>query len=164
MNHKRLHKATHKAKNSPNPLLFWGGGILAVILIAGILFTQVANSKSDFTPLVTDAPSVEILQGTVDHGDVPVNKPVRSEFKIRNVGDQPLILRDNPVVEVVEGCCPPKAVLSDTRLEPGEIATVKMEYSMHVGMAGQHELRVHVITNDRENPEIFLTAFSNWIE
>jgi hypothetical protein len=33
---------------------------------------------------------------------------------------------------------------------------------MHPGMEGQHEFRVHVLTNDVAEPERLLTVLSNW--
>jgi hypothetical protein len=37
-----------------------------------------------------------------------------------------------------------------------------MEYTMHPGMGGPHEFRVHVRTNDPVEPEKLLVAKSNW--
>ena len=34
---------------------------------------------------------------------------------------------------------------------------------MHEGMGGQHEFRVHLRTNDPEEPEKVLIARSNWV-
>ncbi len=33
---------------------------------------------------------------------------------------------------------------------------------MHEGMDGPHEFRVHVLTNDPQQPEKLLTVLSNW--
>jgi len=35
---------------------------------------------------------------------------------------------------------------------------------MHGSMGGQHEFRVHLLTNDPEEPEKLLTIRSNWVE
>jgi hypothetical protein len=37
-----------------------------------------------------------------------------------------------------------------------------MEFMMHAGMDGQHEFRVHVLTNDPQGPEKLLTVLSYW--
>jgi hypothetical protein len=37
-----------------------------------------------------------------------------------------------------------------------------MEFMMHAGMEGQHEFRVHVLTNDPAEPEKLLTVLSDW--
>ncbi|MCA9910441.1 MAG: hypothetical protein KC519_17410 [Anaerolineae bacterium] len=45
---------------------------------------------------------------------------------------------------------------------PGDEATITLRFTMHEGMDGQHEFRVHVLTNDPTQPEIPLTVFSLW--
>ncbi len=37
-----------------------------------------------------------------------------------------------------------------------------MEFMMHEGMDGPHEFRVHVQTNDPNQPEKLLTVLSDW--
>jgi len=49
-----------------------------------------------------------------------------------------------------------------TTLQPGDEATVTLRFTMHEGMGGQHEFRVHVLTNDPTQPEILLTVRSTW--
>jgi hypothetical protein len=39
-----------------------------------------------------------------------------------------------------------------------------MEFMMHGDMGGRHNFRVHVLTNDPNDPERFLTVVSNWVE
>jgi len=34
---------------------------------------------------------------------------------------------------------------------------------MHEGMEGQHDFRVHVLTNDLQKPEQEVTIRSNWV-
>jgi hypothetical protein len=38
-----------------------------------------------------------------------------------------------------------------------------MSFTMHEGMGGQHEFRVHLQTNDPVEPVKYLTVLSNWI-
>jgi hypothetical protein len=40
----------------------------------------------------------------VDEGYVRFNVPVRTTFRLSNVGDQPLQILGQPQVELVEGC------------------------------------------------------------
>jgi len=49
-----------------------------------------------------------------------------------------------------------------TTIQPGEEATVSVQFTMHEGMGGQHEFRIHVETNDPTQPEIVLTVLSFW--
>jgi len=51
-----------------------------------------------------------------------------------------------------------------TTIAPGEETTVTLRFTMHEGMGGQHEFRVHVMTNDPTQPEILLTSLSMWGE
>jgi len=77
---------------------------------------------------------------------------------------QQLFIVGEPQVEAVRGCCPPKTILSQKFLNPGEEATVSMNFSMHPGMDGQHEFRVHVRTTDPDNPDQEVVVLSNWVQ
>jgi hypothetical protein len=46
---------------------------------------------------------------------------------------------------------------------PGEEAIVTVRFTMHPGMEGQHEFRVHLRTNDPAQPDKQLTILSNWV-
>jgi hypothetical protein len=46
---------------------------------------------------------------------------------------------------------------------PGDEATITVRFTMHDGMEGQHEFRVHLRTNDPAQPDKQLTIRSNWI-
>lgn len=139
------------------------GSVLAFVLIAGIVIYEVAV-KEDFVPQVTGAPSIQVADAVIDHGDVEINSFIESKYEIRNVGDKELRIVNQPFVEVIEGCCPPDVEISDRFLSPGETATISMNYMMHDGMGGPHELQIRLVTNDPQNQEVILTAFSNWIE
>ncbi len=168
---KKTHNHHHSPKSKISPYVLFGVVGAVVVLVLGIvIFTRGGDDNDsveidpNFTPQVSGAPRVEVVKGEVDHGDVKYNRPVRSEFVIRNVGDSPLMVTDpNIIVEVVEGCCPPKASISSDVLEPGQTAVVSMEYSMHEGMGGQHEFHVHLTTNDPASPKTTFVARSNWI-
>ncbi len=49
-------------------------------------------------------PVVEVDQDVFDYGDVKVNTPIETLFRVRNAGDQPLKIAGDPEVELVEGC------------------------------------------------------------
>lgn len=167
---------THKLKSAPKVrhlqhvkqasgntkfLAIIGAGLL-IFLLANILWGQ-STVPANFVPQVKGAPSIAVISDPViDHGDLIVNRTVTSSFEIQNVGDKTLVVL-SPWVVVHEGCCPPQANISNQKLHPGEIATVSMQYMMHPGMDGPHDLRIHLRSNDPENPEIQLTALSNWV-
>jgi hypothetical protein len=137
--------------------------VFVVLLIAQNSSDTALSMPSDFKVEVNGAPRVAVKFDTIDHGDQHYNIPVESVFSIGNIGDQPLEIIGQPRVEVLEGCCPPRAVVSSEFIRPGEQALLKMTYSMHAGMDGKHHFLVHVRTNDPVEPEKLLHAYSNWI-
>jgi hypothetical protein len=149
-------------RKSGTPFIIIGATTIAVFLLSLFFWTR-STVPADFVPQVEGAPSVAIVsEPVIEHGDLAVNRFITSTFEIQNVGDETLVLL-SPWVEVHEGCCPPQAEISKQQLRPGETATVSMRYTMHPGMDGQHDLRIHLRSNDPNNPEIQLTALSNWV-
>lgn len=141
------------------------GVIVALVLIVGgVILAVTANQSSSYTPEVVGAPSAVVDEPVVDHGTVKMEETVESSYRIRNVGDQALLILGEPRVELVTGCCPPRALVSSSTVRPGQEATITLRYTMHDMMGGPHEFRVHVLTNDPDQPEILLTALSNWVE
>ena len=49
-------------------------------------------------------------------------------------------------------------------LQPGEKTTVSMSFMMHGDMGGAHDFRVHLQTNDPQQPDKTLQVLSNWVE
>ncbi len=144
--------------------LIVGALVVVAALVAAAVVLGNRPPETPYTPEVTGKPSAVVAQAVVDHGDVQMEETVRSAFVIRNVGDQPLVIFGEPRVELVQGCCPPRAVVSAMTVQPGQESEVSLTYTMHEMMGGPHEFRVHVLTNDPAQSEIVLTALSNWIE
>ena len=48
-------------------------------------------------------------------------------------------------------------------LKPGESTTLSMQLTMHEGMDGMHDFRVHLKSNDPQQPDRTLTVLSNWV-
>lgn len=160
---KTVPPANHKRSGWVIPAIIGAVVIVAAVVVA-VLALGNRPPETPYTPEVTGRPSAVIAQAVVDHGDVQMEQTVESAFLIRNVGDQPLVIFGEPRVELVQGCCPPRAIVSAMTIPPGQEAEVSMSYTMHDMMGGPHEFRVHVLTTDPDNTEIVLTAFSNWIE
>ena len=102
----RAKKAENAAPRLSRPLLLLIG-IAAVALVAIILLMTRPQEVDlgDYTPEVTGGPHLVVVsQETQDFGDVAVNTPVQSVFRIRNVGDQVLRILNEPEVELVRGC------------------------------------------------------------
>jgi hypothetical protein len=155
----------HKTPAAPRPKWLFPAALVGVgVVVAGIVFALIQFSQREpYIPEVTGRPSAAIDQTVFDYGDVVNNSWVETTFHVKNVGDQSLIILGEPLVEVVEGCCPPRTSLSQRILAPGEEATVSMRFSMHAGMDGPHEFRVRVVTTDPENPEQQVVVRSNWL-
>jgi len=142
------------------PAIMVGVGVVLV----GVVFALIQSSRKEpYIPEVTGRPSAAIDQMLFDYGDVVNNSSVETTFHVLNVGDEDLVMLGAPLVEVVEGCCPPQTTLSQKVLAPGEDVTVNMRFSMHEGMDGPHEFRVHVLTTDPDKPEQQVVVRSNWI-
>lgn len=154
-------KQESQVRQTRNKRVFVTTSILIAVL-AIVWLTYEYGIKEDFVPEVTGAPAARVDRTTVDHGDVPVNQFIESKFEVTNVGDELLMFYNTPRAKVIQGCCPPAVEISKMELKPGETATVSMNYTMHEGMDGLHELAIELRTNDPEQPEIILTAFSNW--
>jgi hypothetical protein len=77
---------------------------LGVVLSAVAFFLIRAAQQEPYTPEVTGRPSAVIDQKYFDYGDVHFDSPVETTFKVKNVGDEPLIFLGEPQVELVEGC------------------------------------------------------------
>ena len=102
-------KYRYKKKPAPPPRRFpWLWAVMgsALLLIVGglsILWNP-SGSAPAVTPVVQGAPRLAVDRTEVDEGNIPLNKMVRSSFQLTNIGDQPLQILDEPVVELVEGC------------------------------------------------------------
>ena len=91
-----------------NSTIVYGAAIAAVfVIVAAIVFWPENGYQipADYVPEVTGAPHLVLLDGDViDHGDVPVNQYVRSQFRVQNMGDQVLTLETSDYTRIVEGC------------------------------------------------------------
>lgn len=49
-------------------------------------------------------------------------------------------------------------------LQPGESTTIRSApFAMHAGMDGFHDFRLHLQTNDPQQPDLEVQILSNWI-
>jgi hypothetical protein len=164
MTTKAKHLSTNVQKATSHPLLTRYAIVLgAAAALTVIVLFILANQQPPYVPEVVGRPAAEISQQFFDHGNVRNESTVTTSFKVKNVGDQTLLIFGQPQVEVVEGCCPPYTQVSSNRLAPGQEATISMSYTMHAGMDGPHEFSVHVRTNDPVNDDQIVTVLSNWI-
>ena len=82
----------------------WLAGIgVLVLIVGGVVVWTTSRPGTAVTPQVVGAPKLAVDQTVVDEGYVKYNVPVRTTFRLSNVGDQPLKIQASPV-ELVEGC------------------------------------------------------------
>jgi len=76
----------------------------ALLLIGGgLVVWNSFGHRPEVPPQMTGAPKLVVDQTLVDEGYVQFNVPVRTSYRLTNVGDQPLEIIATPV-ELVEGC------------------------------------------------------------
>ena len=75
-----------------------------IVLVAGALALIFGGRGPAYEPEVAGAPRAQIEQTSMDLGDVALNEQVESTFRLRNIGDEALVVLGEPRVELVEGC------------------------------------------------------------
>ncbi len=48
-------------------------------------------------------------------------------------------------------------------IKPGQSTTLSMEFMMHGDMGGLHDFRLHLPSNDPQQPDRVLQVLSNWV-
>lgn len=136
------------------PWLLVAGGLL--IALAVVMALQIK-------PAVAGTPRLVVSETDLDLGTQKYNTTARASFQIRNDGDGTLTLSVPDRPTVVEGCCPNKIELGQTRLNPGETTELYTDLMMHEGMGGKHLFEIVLNTNDRTRAAEKLTIKSDWV-
>lgn len=97
---------TPPTRRSRLPLYLAAGGALLVIIVGVVLLANPGrgSSGSSAPAQVAGQPRLAVDQQKIDFGKVPLDIPVKATFQLSNVGDQPLQILNQPVVEVKQGC------------------------------------------------------------
>ena len=85
------------------PWAIVGGALLLIIGGLSIIWAS-SDTAPPATPVVTGAPRLAVDQTTIDEGYVKLGTSIRTTFHLRNIGDEPLHILGEPIVELVEGC------------------------------------------------------------
>jgi len=90
-------KRRKQTVSTPVFILMFGG---ALLLAAGILFglQRARNGDGGGTP------ALAVDQQIIDYGDVKLDTNLTFEIKVTNTGDGTLRFKEEPYVEVLEGC------------------------------------------------------------
>jgi hypothetical protein len=139
------------------------GAVLAVVAVFFALSVVQTVTPKKVALEFSGGPSLKVFQDGLDLGDQKLGQTVPLRFEIANVGDRPLRITEQPYLEVVKGCCPPATKIGSMLLQPGETTVITFNLMMHGGMGGYHDLRLHIKTNDLNQPDRSITIISNWI-
>lgn len=153
MSKKTRKKQKRQQQNFPWLIVALGAALVA----AALLFLKPDEDYSGGTPVI----SVE--QPNIDMGYIKLGEYRTIKIKVTNTGDGVLRFKEQPYLEVVEGCCPPAISVGKMTLDPGQSTYVETpEFMMHAGMDGPHDFAIHLKTNDPKNPELLVHVLSDW--
>lgn len=145
------------------PLLL---GLALVVVLAGVgydAWRKATDGKGPSVPIeVSGRPSLKLERDVVDLGDVQMGKRAEAVVQVANVGDQALTFGPEPYTQVLKGCCAPNPTLGATALYPGETTNLTLSFTMQ-SVGGPHEFRLHVQTNDPQQPDKTIQVLSNWV-
>ena len=85
----------HKKNQGPLVALMIGGLIL---IVAAILFSQMLGSSAGGTPVLS------VDREVIDYGTVKFETPLSFKITVTNTGDGPLRFKQEPKIQVLEGC------------------------------------------------------------
>ncbi len=90
----KKYRKQKQSKNFPWLFLALGGGLL---LLAAVLFAR-SNGDGGGTP------SLSVDQNKIDYGYVKYGENRQFAVKVTNTGDGTLRFKEEPYIEVLEGC------------------------------------------------------------
>lgn len=96
---------TRQTSASPGPsnwLLV--AGIALLLLAAGGIFFLLNGQSTRSSGSTGTGPRFTVDQERIDLGKQPLGKTVHAEFKVKNTGDQVLVLDTSAPIQAVEGC------------------------------------------------------------
>jgi hypothetical protein len=93
-NNKRYRKQK-QTKKFPWLLVVLGGGLL---ILAAVLFSNRGGGN------VTGTPTLSVDQDKIDYGYVKFGENRQFSLKVTNIGDGTLRFKEDPYIEVLEGC------------------------------------------------------------
>ena len=91
----KKHKRQKQRKSFPWSIIAIGGVLL---IIAAFFFANQSGGDGGGTP------SIAVDQQKIDYGDVKFNVEKTFAIKVTNTGDSTLRFKEEPYIEVLEGC------------------------------------------------------------
>ncbi len=82
------------------------GGVVAALAAAGLLLLLASGPDGEpaADSVISGAPRLAVDRTTIDEGYIQFDVPVRTTFRLSNVGDAPLKISGQPQVKLVQGC------------------------------------------------------------
>jgi hypothetical protein len=99
----KMRKSTPADAGDRNPVLFIIGAVALVLIALGVL-ASCSPGAGESSGSAVNGPSLTVDPAKIDFGQVKVNNVVKADFRLKNVGSQPLQIIGEPVVRVVQGC------------------------------------------------------------
>lgn len=91
----KKNKRRKQRKSFPWPLVAFGG---ILVIVAAFFFANQSGGDSGGTP------SIAVDQQKIDYGDVKFGVNKTFAVKVTNTGDGTLRFKEEPYIEVLEGC------------------------------------------------------------
>ena len=153
-----MSKKTKKKQKRQKQKFPWLVVAIGVVLVtAAFVFLRSGEDYGGGTPVIS------VDQQNIDMGYIKLGEYRTIKIKVTNTGDGVLRFKEQPYLEVVEGCCPPSISVGKMTLDPGQSTYVETpEFMMHEGMDGPHDFAIHLKTNDPKNPELLVHVLSDW--
>ena len=149
-------KTKRKRQNKSFP---WAFVALGGLLIIGAIFVFSNGGSADSG----GTPTIAVEESNIDLGYIKLGEYRSLNIKVTNTGDGTLRFKEQPYIEVLEGCCPPQLTVGSMALKPGESTYLKTpDFMMHEGMDGKHDFAIHLKTNDPKNPDFLVHVLSDW--
>ena len=104
MSRARIKRKNEQTPKSPWPFVVMAVGAVLIVVVGFLAWNGISSKKPSATPEVTGGPKLNVDRDSIDFGKLPLDIPVKAEFKLKNVGDQPLAIKGEPRVELVKGC------------------------------------------------------------
>jgi hypothetical protein len=107
MSNKSRRKRRQERRQAKRQMTWLGlalGGTLAAILVVVLVTQPWSEPEPEVSLEVTGEPRLSVDQSEIDEGYIKYDVPIRTTFRLTNVGDQPLKILDTPRVSLVEGC------------------------------------------------------------
>lgn len=78
--------------------------LVVVLAVVGISVIISQSLRPTYQPEYTGGARLQVAQDTLDFGQIKYDVPVEAVFNLQNIGDEPLLIVREPVVELIEGC------------------------------------------------------------